>query len=196
MLYCFLQELKFCSSIWSIDLVLASCSCWSSMGRACCTDSQVFLPMELCPPCQSVSGSRLHYVVLFCSLKTFSTNKGHKNDGTLISSPTAKSSCPQLFTDLSKKSSQSLIFILFPDFHPNSMFTQLATKPFFYLRHITQFPVSKLLDSYSVDLSHSYWVKKELSLSFCLFLGSCPENGCLTLQWFSVYVNTEWKADA
>ena len=53
-----------------------------------------------------------------------------------ISSPGAESSQPPLFSELSQKSSQSLLSSGF-------LFTQPVTKCF-YLRHVTKFQVSKL----------------------------------------------------
>ena len=86
---------EFCSSVCSVNLVFACCSCWSSGGGACCTDSQVSLlgrSLFRTTPCQGTwAQCKLLGVVLcdFSSLKALcaTSEDEDKNGPTLISSP-------------------------------------------------------------------------------------------------------------
>ena len=100
---------------------------------------------ELQPPCQgagfSISGSRLHHVTLFFSLKAFSTGQ-EEHGGTPASSPGAESLHPPLFSEPSQKSNHSCL----PSFPPNSMFTLPVTKHV-HLRPLTPLESPNIMDS-------------------------------------------------
>ena len=75
----------------------------------------------------------------FCSLRAFSTNRRDENGSSPISSPGAESSQhPHSLVSSHKKAITlvSLVSVL-------TLFTQPVTE-YFYLRQVTQFPVSKL----------------------------------------------------
>ena len=157
------------------------------------------VPILRCPcPCGNVSplpgaefsvtGSRFHYVVLFFSLKAFSTDRLVENDRALLSSPRAESSCPQLFSEPSQKSSQSLLSPWFP---PNSL--PLACDRAFLSQ--TQNWVSRL----QILWTPVVWTQaipprrgRGILPFFCLLLGPSWKSSCMT-AWFSVYENTEQK---
>ena len=73
---------------------------------------------EIHLPCQGVrlskSSSRVHSVVLFCSLKVFSTDEWDEEINTPLSSSGAGSLHPTLFSEPSQKSSQLLLSAWFP----------------------------------------------------------------------------------
>lgn len=146
--------------------------------------SAVLAWVELCLPCQgrgpSISSSGLHYVVLFWSLKAFSTDGGMK-----MALPQSLTLEVKVHTSDSSVSPHRKVLnhSYLPGFQPNSVFTQAVIEQF-NVRHTAQFEVSKLRDSCSTDLCHS----------------SQWREGCLTVllpvQQFTVHGNTEKKARA
>ena len=84
----------------------------------------------------NVSGSGLHCVALFCSLRACNTDGQVENSGASPSSPGAKDLCPP--TLHRKVVSHACL----PGFCPNSLFTQSKTKHF-YLKQTTEFQDSK-----------------------------------------------------
>lgn len=97
--YYFPLTLEFCSSLWSVNMVLARCSCWFSGEKACCADSQESLPwMKLRCPFQGTRLTTRLRVALggFCSLKAFraALEVDSENGGLPLSSPRPRAEGP------------------------------------------------------------------------------------------------------
>ena len=175
-------------------MALGGCSCWSSGGALCCTNSQVSLPVWNLRPWQgvrlSVSNCGSHYMVLFCSLMAFQTYwwGGDENGGTLNTNPGAESLCPHSSMALQRKTANHSCL---PGFPPNLLVIQPVTECF-YVRNGTLFWVSKLYSSCSVDLHHSSWG----SWGWASLRAASPEGTSRTMRWLVVCGNMEKKADA
>ena len=178
--------LKFYSTLWLADLVLAGCSCWPSGGGACCSDSQVSLPRGNCTPLARVLGS----LGGFCSVKVFSTNLRDENGSTWSLAPALKFHSPLLFSEPPEKNNHSCL----PGFHPYSVFTQNLSLwlSIFISGTWPHFKSPNFTDSCSVHLHHS---SQEVSLWFCLLLDPWSmDSSHLTVQHFVVYGNIKQKA--
>jgi len=146
---CIPLALEFCHSHWSVNLVLAGCSCWSSGGGACCCSSQMSLPeAELPHP----SGSRLSNLLgfalgSFCSLQAFplALEAESENGGLPISAMG-----PQR---------KAVTHSPLPDIWPHSVLTRPVTKHF-CLWHPTPCGVSKPSRSLGALPRRSPWGRK------------------------------------
>ena len=135
------------------------CSYWSPGRGLLHWFPGVFALVELYRPCPGarlrVSGSRLHYVALFCSLKAFRPLGGIEDEnGSVLTSRTRQSwkFILPLFSGPSQKSNHSCL----TGFHMNSVFTSQWPSVFIS----GTWPSLKspnFMDSCGTNLDHSSW---------------------------------------
>ena len=129
--------------------------------------------VELQNPCQRsglrISCSRLHYMVLFWSLKAFRTDARNETGNTPISNPGDESSYLPLFSAVNHS--------YLPDFGLNFVFTQLVIDFFFFL--IPGTPLSNIQASETLVVwTHAVPPRggRLVFLPFWLLLGPCSES--------------------
>lgn len=156
--------------------------------------SGVLALVEICLPCQgarlNVSGFRLHYMVLFYSLKAFSTDGRDENVSTPSLALELKVGTPHSSVSPQRKQSITLVSLV----SVCSLCSPSLWPSVFDLRHTTLIWVSKLY-RFPVELTCIIHPRGRRGASphFCLLLGGGPESSPVTLQRFAVYGNTEQK---
>ena len=154
-------------------------------------------------PC--VPGSRLRYVFLFCSLKSFRTD-GRDEDGCgLLFSLGAKLQAPSSSVNLPRRA-VSCPFCD-PGFHLNPAFTLPMSKPF-YLRHVAEFQKFKfqelpccgptlflggMLKICKVGFERFFYYSINLKATFVLVYTSFIFKACTLCLCFPVCVLLEGK---
>ena len=126
----------------------------------------------------SVSGSGFHHVVMFCSLKAFSTDGQNEYGSTLVWSLPHSSGSPNR-----KVVSHSCL----PGSCQNSV--HLAWNQTFLSQ--TEFQNSKFYPFLQCNPCFSFQRREG---GFCLLLDSCSESSGMTVQQFAIYGDTKQTA--